>query len=108
MTARRAKVGRFAAARTASALLGGGISRHAFRQPIPVSPRDEVLLATRRYNAMTAAASQRPLPARAWDAIADRLRAASQLVTGDYTVFCLDRANDAHHRAADASQAVAS
>jgi len=88
---------------------GAGISRHAFRQSIPViAVRDEVLLATCRYSAMTAADARRPLPARAWDAIADRLRAASRLVTGDYTTFCLDRSRDAHHRAVDASRAVAS
>jgi len=65
--------------------------------------RDEVQLATRRYRIMADHPHGRQLPARAWDAIADRLRRAAQLVTDDYATFCLDRASDAHHRAVEAA-----
>lgn len=59
-------------------------------------PRDEVLLATRRYNAMVTRGITSPL---AWRSIAIRLWAASHLVTGESIVFVRDRANDAHQRA---------
>lgn len=106
---RRAKAGRFAAARSASQLLGGGISRHAFHQPILiVVVRDEVLLATRRYNAMSAHDHQRrALPAAAWCAIAGRLDAAAALVTGDNVNFVRDRANDARRMARAAERCAA-
>jgi hypothetical protein len=62
--------------------------------------RDELLLATRRYNAMVAHdPDARVLPALAWRGIAVRLWIESTRLTGDRQVFVADRSTDAHHRA---------
>lgn len=64
------------------------------------APRDEVLLACRRYNALVALDPEaRQLKPLVWRGIAIRLWIASTRVQGDRVNFLTDRSNDAHQRA---------